>query len=435
MKVLEKVKISVDHLKAGMYVCELDIPWDDSPYILHGFMLHGESDIRRIRKICDYVYVDTKSLESAHKAQKPANNDVQADFDSQHSGKYQVIDVNLPKEAKKILGKGGSIVNLPLPRVTTGFQEELTQAREIYGRLYKETTRVFLAVDHDETPVIQPLTSLVLEVIASINRNPSAFEWIVLTNPNDKSVKQHCINVCILSLKFGHHIGLPDRINRLLGLAGLVFDLGKTLMSDAIMQKTTSLTPTEMKVMQKHSEIGASIIDATGDVAPEILNVCLKHHERMDGSGYPNQLRGTDVDLLSRMVAIIDTYDAIITAKYYAERSSTNQAMDELYKSREKGYDKELVEAFIRMNGLYPVGTAIETNSGEIGLVVSNNEKSKLSPSVLMVLNKEKQPYSEENIIDFATTLNDSGQPRYTIKQAVNANYFDINPKDCFRNT
>ena len=434
MKVLEKVKITVDHLKPGMYVCELDIPWDDSPYILHGFKLHNESDIRRIRKICDYVYVEAKSLESANKAQKPANY-VQASFKSQHSGKYQVIDVNSPKEAKKILGKGGSIVNLPLPKVTTGFQEELTRAREIYGRLYRETTKVFLAVDHDEIPTIQPLTGLVLEVIASINRNPSAFEWIVLTNPDDKSVKQHCINVCILSLKFGHHIGLPDRINRLLGLAGLIFDLGKTLMSDAILLKTTRLTPGEMDVMQKHSEIGAGIIGAIDDIAPEIINACLNHHERLDGSGYPNKLRGPDIDLLSRILAIIDTYDAIITAKHYAERSSSSQALDELYKSREKGYDNTLVEAFIRMNGLYPVGTAIETSSGEIGLVVSNNAKNKLSPSVLMVLNREKQPYSEENIIDFATALNDNGQPRYTIKQAVNANYFDINPKDCFRNT
>jgi HD-GYP domain-containing protein (c-di-GMP phosphodiesterase class II) len=434
MKVLDKVKITVDHLKPGMYVSELDIPWDDSPYILHGFKLHNQSDIKKIRKICDYVYVDTKSLESVEKEQEAANNAFQADFASQHSGKYQVIDVNLPKEAKKLLGKGGSIADLPVPKVTTDFQEELPRAREIYGRLYKETTKVFLAVDHDQIPVIKPLTSLILEIIASIGRNPSAFEWIALTNPNDKSVKQHCINVCILSLKFGHHIGLPDRINRLLGLAGLVFDLGKTLMSDAILNKPSSLTPTEMNIMQKHPEIGASIIQATGDVAPEILNVCLNHHERMDGSGYPNQLRGTDIDLLSRIIAIVDTYNAIITAKYYAERSSSSQALDELYKSREKGYDRALVEAFIRMNGIYPVGTAIETSSGEIGLVVTNNAKSKLSPSVLMVLNREKQPYPEENIIDFATTLNDNGEPRYTVKQAVNPNFFDINPKDCFRN-
>jgi len=439
MKALERVKVEVHDLKVGMYICELDKPWEDSPFTLHGFVLHSERDIKRVQKVSDYVYIDgDKSLESAKEAlQKliePADNEAQAGFESQHAGNIQVIDINLAEKAKEILGKGGSIIDLPQPNITTSFREELPQAREIYGRLHRETGQVFRSVDLDEIPVIQPLAGLVLEIIASMNRNPSAFEWIALTNPDDKSVKQHCINVCILSLKFGRHIGLPDRINRLLGLAGLVFDLGKTLMSDAILFKTTKLTPAEMNVMQKHPEVGASIVEAAGSVASEVINVCLKHHERLDGSGYPNQLKDEDIDLLSRMVAIVDTYNAITTDKHYLDRSSTNQAMDELYKSRDQGYDSELVETFIRINGLYPIGTAIETHSGEVGLVVSNNAQNKLSPAVLMVLDSRKQKYPKEKIINFATALDASGQPMYTIKQAINADHFNINPKDCFRN-
>jgi|GEM_PF-879920 len=439
MNEFDKVKVNVQDLKRGMYVSELDIPWEDSPSTLQGFMIHSDRDIRRIQKVSDYVFIDSEksqksAIEPPQQPVGPSNKEPQVDYESQHAGNFQVIDVNFPEQAKAILGKGGSIIDLPQPNITTSFEEELPLAREIYGRLHRETEQVFRAVDHDETPVIKPLTSLVLEVLASMNRNPSAFEWIALTNPDDKSVKQHCINVCILSLKFGRHIGLPDRINRLLGLAGLVFDLGKTLMSDAILFKTTRLTQAEMSVMKKHPEVAVNIIQATGDVAPEVINVCLKHHERLDGSGYPNQLKGEDIDLLSRMVAIVDTYNAITTDKHHADRASTNQAMDELYKSREQGYDSELVETFIRINGLYPVGTAIETHSGEIGLVVSNNPQNKLSPSVLMVLDNRKQRFVEERIINFAAELNANGQPRYTIKQAVNADAYNINPKDYFRN-
>ena len=441
MKVLDKIKVDVANLKIGMYVCELDRPWNDSPFLLQGFMLNTEKDIRRVQKTCDYVYVDSH---------RSVNTDIQAEpsfqtensyarkkaagLASQHTGSNQVLDINKPTEAKKILGKGKPLTELPQPLSTTKFIDELPQARKIYGRLYKETSRIFDAVDTDQTPIVLPMIGLVLEVLGSIQRNPSAFEWIAMTNPDDKSVQQHCINVCIIAMHFGHHIGLPDRFNRLLGLAGLTFDIGKLLISDAILKKTTRLSEAEMRVMQMHTSAGHNILEALGNLPLEAIQVAQRHHERLDGSGYPNQLKGESIDLLSRIIGIVDTYNAIITAKHHSDRSSPSRALDELYKMRNTAYDGELVEAFIRVAGMFPIGTAIQTQTGEIGLVVANNMKSRLSPSVLMVLDSQGRSYGEEKIIDFAQTLNENGKPRYSIKQAVNAASYDINTKDFFRN-
>ena len=441
MKVLDKIKVDASNLKIGMYVCELDRPWNDSPFLLQGFMLNTDKDIQRVQKVCDYVYVDGHrsvnteiQAEPSFQAENSRARKKAADFASQHTGNYQVLDINKPTEAKKILGKGKPLTELPQPDASTRFVDELHQARRIYGRLHKETSKIFQAVDNDQPPVLLPLIGLVLEVLGSIQRNPSAFEWIAMTNPDDKSVQQHCINVCILAMHFGHHIGLPDRFNRLLGLAGLTFDLGKLLISDAILKKTTRLSEAEMRVMQMHTSAGSNVLEASGSIPQEVIQVALQHHEKIDGSGYPNQLKGESIDLLSRIIGIIDTYNAIITAKHHSDRSSPSRALDELYKMRTSAYDTELVEAFIRVTGMFPIGTAIQTQTGEIGLVVTNNMKNRLSPCVLMVLDSQGRSYGEEKIIDFAQTLKDNGQPRYSIKQAVSAASYDINTKDFFRN-
>jgi HD-GYP domain-containing protein (c-di-GMP phosphodiesterase class II) len=343
------------------------------------------------------------------------------------------LDINSPSSAKQTLGKGGSLVDLPHPRVSSKFTDELALARKIYARLNAAATRLFQAIDEDSLPTLQPLMDPIRDVANSIKRNPNAFEWIAMTNPNDMSVKQHCINVCILALKFGHYIGLPDPINRQLGLAGMTFDLGKMLVSVEILRKTSRLNDIEMSVMQKHPEVGATILRAVKGITPEIINVCMKHHERLDGTGYPNQLKHEEIDLLSRIIAILDTYVAITAARHHSGYSTPGRALNELYELRHKAYDRELVETFIRSLGVYPVGTAIEMQTGEIGLVISNDGNNKLSPLVLMVLDAQKRPCNEENIVNLAKSRNELGRPRYTIRQAVNAELFDINPKDYFR--
>ena len=343
------------------------------------------------------------------------------------------LDINSPSSAKHLLASGGSLADLPRPKPTTKFTVELAQARTIYAHLDAAASRLFEAIENDTLPTLQPLIEPLREVAKSIQRNPSAFEWIVMTNPDDMSVKQHCINVCILALKFGHDIGLPARINLQLGLAGMTFDLGKMLVSEDILKKKTRLNDVEMLVMQKHPEVGATILKAVNGITPEIINVCLRHHERLDGSGYPNRLKHEQVDLLSRIIAILDTFVAITDAKHHSGYAPPGRALNELYEMRHKAYDKDLVEAFIQSLGVYPIGTAVETKSGEIGLVISNDKRNRLSPLVLMVLDADKQPYEEETIIDFAKAKDDRGQPLHTIKQAVSAELFEINPKDYFR--
>ena len=343
-----------------------------------------------------------------------------------------ILDINLPSRAKQILGRGGSITELSQPPARVHFTDELKQARQIYGDFYSRVSDVFRSIDNDLLPEILPLVQPIHDINRSIQRNASAFEWIVLTNPDDMSIKQHSINVSILAMLFGHHIGLPEPLNHELGLAGLTLDLGKLLIPQHILNKSTTLDEAEMSVMQLHPEAGVKVLRAIKGVSPAVINVCLRHHERLDGSGYPACLKDEEIDLFSRIIGIIDSYVAITSAKHHSGFSPPGRALNELYKLRGNAYDGELVEAFIRSHGEYPIGTTLETRAGEIGMVISNDDKNRLSPLVLMILDAQKCPLNEETIIDFSRR-DDQGRLVHSIKQAVNPDIFEINPKDYFR--
>ena len=188
--------------------------------------------------------------------------------------------------------------------------------------------------------------------------------------------------------------------------------------------------------MKKHVEVGVKILKQTPNVPLEVLSVCEKHHERMDGRGYPSKLPGERLDLMTRIVSIADAYDAMTSENHYNPGFSASHAMSELYRQRNKAYDGELVDAFIRAIGVFPVGTVIETHNGEIGIVVSTSDDKKLNPSVIMVLNHKKKPFEKPHILNTAKVLAEdgSGDYRFNIKRALNAGNYDVHPKDHFVN-
>ena len=424
-----KVKVDVSQLQIGMYVADLDRHLPDSPFPAQGFVIRTGEEIRKLNELCNYVYIDRRRSSTSKTIQEYKDNEAEPEV------VYSIddLDINKPTEAKKILGKGKPLTEIPQPEPQNEFKDELYKARKIYRRLFKEADKIYETVNDNTQPDLVPVLGILLEVLSSIQNNASAFEWLALTNPDDKSVRQHCINVCVLAMHFAYHIGLPDKYIRTLGMAGLTFDIGKLLISDSILYKPSHLTDGEMSIMQKHTKAGADILEASNWISSEVINVALRHHEHLDGTGYPNQLKGEEIDLLSRIIRIIDTYNAIISTRHHSARQPTSHALNELYTMRDTVYDGDLVEAFIRVCGMYPVGTMVETHSGEIGFVVGNNMKSRLSPSVMLVRDAHNQPYQKEEIIDFATAVDKEGRPKYSVKQALNPSEFDINVKDFFR--
>ena len=426
---LEKRKINPLDLKIGMYVSELDRPWIESPFLIQGFEIRDNQDIQQLQNLCSYVYVDElKSKVDINEAELTPVIE-----EPKPKGGLKV-DVNRPSAAKKAIAQGGSIADIPAPpEPSVDFMDELEEAREIHDRMNTVVNKLYDSISRNKVPDFAQVEAVVSDVVSSLNRNEFALEWMTQLKDKDQFTAQHSMNVGIFSVKLGRHLGLHEDIQKVLGMCGLMHDIGKIKVPKRILMKPNSLTEAEMAIMQKHTEVGVKILKQTPNVPVEVINVCEKHHERMDGRGYPNQLTGDRLDLMTRIVSIADAYDAMTSETHYNPGFSSSHAMSELYRQKNKAYDAELVDAFIRAIGVFPVGTVIETHTGEVGIVISTSDDNRLNPSIIMVLNNKKKPFEKAHILNTAKVMAENGDDfRFNIRRALNPGNYVVHPKNHF---
>ena len=428
---LEKRQINVLDLKLGMHVSELDRPWIETPFLIQGFLLRDDQEIQQLRNLCKYVYID--ELQSKVEVDETNLTPVTIEEKSEPGLK---VDTSRASAAKKALARGGSIADLPWPpEPRVNFVEALEEAREVHQKMGAVVNSLYNSIHRNKIPEFDQVEDVVTDVVSSLDRNEYALEWMTQIKDKDQFESQHAVNVSIFAIKLGRHLGLHEDILKTLGMCGLLHDVGKIKIPDRILMKPGALTEDEMGIMQRHPEVGVTILKQTPNVPLEIISVCERHHERMDGRGYPSQLTGQRLDLLTRIVSIADAYDAITSENHYNPGFSASHAMSELYRAKNKAYDAELVDAFIRAIGVFPVGTVIETHSGEVGIVVSTNDANKLNPSVIMVLNSKKKPFEKAHILNTAKIMAENGEGfRFNIRRALNAGNYNVHPKDHFVN-
>ncbi len=426
---LEKRKINPLDLKIGMYVSELDRPWIESPFLIQGFEIRDNQDIQQLQNLCSYVYVD--ELKSKVDINEAELTPVIEEPEPKSGLK---VDVNRPSAAKKAIAQGGSIADIPAPpEPSVDFMDELEEAREIHDHMNTVVNKLYDSISRNKVPDFAQVEAVVSDVVSSLNRNEFALEWMTQLKDKDQFTAQHSMNVGIFSVKLGRHLGLHEDIQKVLGMCGLMHDIGKIKVPKRILMKPNSLTEAEMAIMQKHTEVGVKILKQTPNVPVEVINVCEKHHERMDGRGYPNQLTGDRLDLMTRIVSIADAYDAMTSETHYNPGFSSSHAMSELYRQKNKAYDAELVDAFIRAIGVFPVGTVIETHTGEVGIVISTSDDNRLNPSVIMVLNNKKKPFEKAHILNTAKIMSENGEDfRFNIRRALNPGNYGVHPKNHF---
>lgn len=425
----EKRKINVLDLKKGMYVSELDKPWLESPFLLQGFLIQDDQEIQQLQQICRYVFIDELQSKVAIKEE-----DLTEISDGLAPLSAREINIGSAADAKKALGRGGTIAELPGPiePPKIEFTNELDQARQVHEHLNTVVNNLYDSISRNKVPDFQQVSGVVSDVVYSLNRNEFALEWLSQLKSKDQFAAQHSMNVAIFSAKLGRHLGMDDELLKTLGMCGLMHDIGKIKIPENILRKPARLSAPEMKIMEVHPEIGMKIMKKMPNVPLDVINTCMKHHERLDGKGYPDQLSGDNIDLMTRIISIADAYDAITSENDYNPGYSPSHAMSELYKQKGKAYDAELVDAFIRCIGVFPVGTVIETHTGEVGIVISTSDNHKLNPSIIMVLNNHKQPFKKAHILNSAIIYTEDGDFRFNIKRALNAGNYGVHPKDHF---
>jgi putative nucleotidyltransferase with HDIG domain len=272
-------------------------------------------------------------------------------------------------------------------------------------RIYADiTSGRELSVEHVEQAV-RPL-------VASVLRSPDAFLYIESLRKRDSYSYSHSISCSALAAAFGRHLGLGEDTIVSLAAGGLLMDIGKTRLPESLLQYPGSLSAAEVEQVRSHVAQGLDILNAAGITDPDVVDIVRTHHERYDGSGYPAHLHGNAIPVAGRMLGIIDAYDAMASVRPYRPAISRHQALQHIYAARDTLFQSELVEQFQVCLGVYPTGSLVELNTGEIAVVMMQNQVRRLRPRVLVLTTPDKQPLQDFSVRD----LMDQAQGRHAVE-------------------
>jgi len=379
-------KVSTAYLKIGMYVSKLDRPWMQTPFLIQGFYIKDEIEICSLVKYCNYVYINTELGVEADKY-----------FDiAQEIHSKQSLANNA--QVEEILNTGNKTVDY-VDKTTT--VEELPEAKAALEKASDCVARIEHDLRNGKLDAVT-VKSAVEAVLESMIRNSDAFMWLSKMRQHDAHSYESSVQNCALGIAFGRHIGLNKLALNTLAMGLLLMDIGKIRLPKELLKKSTPLTSAEADMMRKHVDFTVEILRETKGINEHVINIALTHHERYDGSGYPNGMVGMQTPAYGRMAAIIDCYDAMITTTPYREAISEHKALQNIYNSRNKSFQQELVEQFMQCMGVYPTGSLVELSSGAVGAILSQNAQQKLKPKVLLLLDEKKRPYKKRRVFDLA---------------------------------
>lgn len=407
-------KVDSKDLRIGMYVTKLDRSWLETPFTFQGFRIGTETQLQRVQDICAYVYIDEEKSD-------------------QPEGQPSLLPTASRKKSRFSFKKWFSFRKKrdAEQQHETSFEEEFPVAREIYERSSVKLWQVLESFRLSTNVDSKDVKEIVNRVMHSLASNPNAL--LLLSNLKSKAqfTVCHSINVCIISLVFGRHLGFSDKQLSDLGFAALLHDVGEVCIPKEILEKhNRGLTPEERKTMETHTVQGAEILSKNASIPPVAIEVARSHHERIDGKGYPKGLRGQDLSLFTKLVSIVDVYESVTNNPAAKIQVSCSDALRSIYSMRETFFDGELVESFIKCLGIYPVGSVVQLSTGEVGIVISLKPDKYLLPTLMIVRDEEGKPCYPPRVINLESLKTEEGTPKYLIAEVLEPNAFGIDLSD-----
>jgi len=404
--------VPVERLQFGVYVSELERPWTGTPFVFQGFVLEDEKQLGTLKKYCKKVYVDPEK--STDLPDRRAIKTIPG-------GTKPKIESVLASITRKVVYEEKVSVDVELPA-----------ARAAQGRTEVALRDVFDTVRSGKVIDAPRVREAVTSMTDSVVRNPDAM--LLLSKLKERSDLTHdrAIGVSIYMITFGRFLQLPREQLDLLGMLGLLQDVGKMRMPAGLLEKKGPLTEEERKACQSHLEHSVAILKETTGLPTELPALAALHHERFDGSGYPDHLKGPEIGLFGSIAGLVDCFDALTRQRPYAEALSPSNALSKLYDWRDTLFDGSLVQQMIQCIGIYPVGAAVEMNSGEIGIVIAQNLVRRLQPRVMLVLDAKGNPIKPQKILDLVKEPKAGPDMPYRIKRTLEKGSVPIDAAEFF---
>ena len=369
-----------------MRVTHLETLNNESPFLFDIVDIKTQADIQIIQKTCDYVFIDVVTQKRQHGY---------------------------------------------LPTRASDSSKQLSFARSFNqtSKTFQQTSGLIKSVMDDirfgNQFNVEAVKHAVSECVNEVLENTDVMVLLTQLKNEDEYTAQHSMNVCVLSILLGRELKLSIEELNDLGVCGLLHDIGKMKVPLSILNKPGQLEAEELTIMRQHTIHGRNILMSARNLYPGTVDVAFNHHERLIGGGYPRGIDRSSLSNYTKIVAVVDAYDAITSDRIYKKGIPHLKALGILTNDMHSHFEASYVTRFINCIGFYPQGNLVELNSGEVGLVVEQNKKDRLKPKLLLVLDKNKKAI-ERKILDLASESVDANKQAYSIKQILRPQDYGI---------
>ncbi len=406
-------EVPVEFLEFGMFVAKLDRPWTETPFVYQGFVLQTEQQIEALKKYCKVVYVDPEKRQEVRAPRL---------LTLPPSSTRQVIAEQSKEKVR------GTVVYKELAKV----EEELPRARSVFTQTNAIVHTMSRAVVTGNALDGNRAKQAVTEITDSVVRNPDAMMLLVTMRDKAEETLNRSTQVSVYMTVFGRFLQLERESLETLGLIGLLQDVGMLKLPAGIPGRRADLAPEEDEIFKSHVTHSVEILSQTAGLPADLPSLASLHHERYDGSGYPRGLKGSAISQTGAIAGIVDTFDMLTAPAPYGMQMPPSNALNVLFQNRGTQFHAALVEQFIQCVGAFPVGSVVELNSGEVGVVITQNLVKRLQPRVMVVQDAKGNPIHPHKVLDLVNEPMATPDEPYRIRRTLDQSTVKIDSRELF---
>ena len=378
-------KIKIQDLRLGMYIHEICGSWMEHPFWKKSFKLTAQKDLDTLGSCgITELWIDSAKGRDVDSLAETVTTD-------NHNTRLETALLRIAGHK-----------DTPEPAAKVSMRDELARARKVHAKAKQAVIAMFTEARMGNAIKVEEAAALVDEINQSIARNSDALLSLARLKNADDYTYLHSVAVCALMIALGRQLGRDEKLSKEIGVAGLLHDVGKMFIPGEVLNKPGRLTDEEFATIKAHPRLGWEFLKNSSGVNAITLDVCLHHHERVDGNGYPERLSGEALTLFARMGAVCDVYDAITSTRCYKAGWEPAESIRKMAEWKDGHFDEKIFQAFVKTVGIYPTGTLVKLKTGRLGVVVEQTQDNLLAPIIRVFFSTRSKSHIMQELVDLS---------------------------------